>query len=269
MNNFRRDIIPTRHIAIIFLVTFFMVMLIGVMLMRFLDQKFVLLAEVFIVIPAYVYVRYKHFSVKRVFRLNAISLRMGILSFFIAVSTIVITDEMDRTLRSFFPIPSWWQDAMKAVVEIQTIGDGIIIILAAVLLAGVAEEMIFRGLLQRSLEYERDPFLAVVLSAVFFALVHFNPWTALQITFLGLVLGYLSWKSKSIYPAVLLHALNNLVSIVVLNLDSADLSIYAGRIHVKYYWVLLAIFVLLFSLWGFNRESERFYHNGGFRNEDW
>ncbi len=260
----QNQIISSKSIAILFLVTFFVVMLMGALMMMFVDQNVALLAEVFIIVPALVYVFYRRYSARKIFRLNAISFRMALLSFLVALSTIVLTDEMDRVINSIFPMPAWWQDAVRSVVEIQTLWDGVIIVGAAVLLAGLAEEMMFRGLLQRTLEYERDPLLAVVISAAFFALVHFNPWTALQITFLGLVLGYTSWKSKSIYPAVILHGLNNLLSVVVFNISDTQLSFYAGPVHVRYHWILLAVVIFIVSIWGFNRECERFHYNGGF-----
>ena len=39
----------------------------------------------------------------------------------------------------------------------------------------------------------------------FFAFIHFNPYWAIQIYIMGLLLGYLSWKTKSIYPSIIVH----------------------------------------------------------------
>ena len=77
------------------------------------------------------------------------------------------------------------------------------------------EEFFFRGMLMRSLLKGRDAWFAIVFSAVVFGLFHVlsNSVIALDrllpTTLVGLVLGYLAWKSDSILPGVLLHSLHN------------------------------------------------------------
>ncbi|MBQ9862250.1 MAG: CPBP family intramembrane metalloprotease [Clostridia bacterium] len=87
-------------------------------------------------------------------------------------------------------------------------------IVATAVLPALIEEMIFRGYVLGILRPHGDG-LAVVLSAVLFALFHGN---VLQIPFafiLGLVLGYLMVQTDSIWPAVLLHFSNNLMSVLL------------------------------------------------------
>ncbi len=87
-------------------------------------------------------------------------------------------------------------------------------ILSTAVLPALIEEMIFRGYILNTLRLHGDG-LAVVLSAVLFALFHGN---VLQIPFafiLGLVMGYLTVQTDSIWPAVLLHFSNNLMSVLL------------------------------------------------------
>ncbi len=81
-------------------------------------------------------------------------------------------------------------------------------------LPALVEEMIFRGYILGALRPHGDG-LAIVLSAVLFGLFHGN---VLQIPFaliLGLVMGYLTVQTDSIWPAVLLHFTNNLMSVLL------------------------------------------------------
>ena len=74
--------------------------------------------------------------------------------------------------------------------------------------------MIFRGYKLGAFREHGDG-LAVVLSAVLFGLFHGN---VLQVPFafiLGLALGFLVVLTDSIWPAVLLHFVNNLLSVVL------------------------------------------------------
>jgi len=87
-------------------------------------------------------------------------------------------------------------------------------IVATAVLPALIEEMIFRGYVLGALRPHGDG-LAIVLSAVLFALFHGN---MLQIPFafvLGLVLGYLMVQTDSIWPAVALHFANNLMSVLL------------------------------------------------------
>lgn len=87
-------------------------------------------------------------------------------------------------------------------------------ILSTATLPALIEEMIFRGYILGALRAHGDG-LAVVLSATLFGLFHGN---VLQIPFafiLGLAMGYLVVLTDSIWPAVLLHFVNNLMSVLL------------------------------------------------------
>ena len=90
---------------------------------------------------------------------------------------------------------------------------GLNILILAVLPA-LLEEMVFRGYVMGTLRRYGDG-LAVVVSALLFGLMHGN---VVQIPFaflLGLVLGVLALQGGSIWPAVALHFLNNLMAVLL------------------------------------------------------
>ena len=101
-------------------------------------------------------------------------------------------------------------------------------------IAPIGEEMVFRGFLQRFLERSwGDITRAILISSLFFTLIHFNPYWAIQIYLMGLVLGYLSWLTKSIYPSILLHMSINGTSMLFIFLgESAEKSLlWKGHIN--------------------------------------
>lgn len=88
------------------------------------------------------------------------------------------------------------------------------IIVSAVVLAPLAEEIFFRGYVQTVLRYSLNrPWLAVLLTAELFALVH-PAWMQPQILFLGICLGYVYERTANLWVCIFLHALFNLTSIV-------------------------------------------------------
>lgn len=101
-------------------------------------------------------------------------------------------------------------------------------LLLAVAFIGVivpaAEELLFRGFLIVWLRERSNAAIAIVVSAAIFAVVHgyfltpdveFGLFATAQIFVLGLLLGWLAVWSRSLWPAILLHIINNSVSIAV------------------------------------------------------
>lgn len=101
---------------------------------------------------------------------------------------------------------------------------------AAVVAAPVAEEFLFRRVLQGWLEERlgashprRGAAAAVVLSSLAFGLAHLGQGLAfVPLFFFGLVVGYLARQTGSIVPGIILHALFNAVSVGLVLLQGAS-----------------------------------------------
>jgi len=95
----------------------------------------------------------------------------------------------------------------------------IIIVLCFSIIPAVCEEWFFRGMLFRSLLKTKVVWKAVLISAVVFGAFHTLSNSAIAIdrlvpsTLVGIMLGYLAYKSNSIWPGVFLHSLNNAIVI--------------------------------------------------------
>ena len=87
------------------------------------------------------------------------------------------------------------------------------------LLAPLAEEMVFRGAVLRSLlRWKENPWIGIVISAVLFAVIHMNPAQMPHAFLIGLLLGWLYYRTDSIMPGVVYHWVNNTVAYVMYNL---------------------------------------------------
>lgn len=83
------------------------------------------------------------------------------------------------------------------------------IILYFCLLPAVAEEVLFRGLLQHWLQVAISPTKAIIYASALFALIHLSVVTAPYLFLLGLVLGWSKWRTGSLYPAIAIHFIHN------------------------------------------------------------
>ena len=94
----------------------------------------------------------------------------------------------------------------------------IIILIGPVIIASIAEEIIFRGYLLNALCSKFTMKTSVILAALVFASVHvfLGPGFLIYI-FLGAFIPiYLYLKFNSLYPAMLMHFFNNLASYIVI-----------------------------------------------------
>ncbi len=83
-----------------------------------------------------------------------------------------------------------------------------------VILAPVFEELIFRGIILNGLLKRYSPVLSIVVSSLLFAAVHLNPWQFVSAFFLGLFIGWVYLRTKSISLAIIIHAFNNFAAIL-------------------------------------------------------
>ena len=93
-------------------------------------------------------------------------------------------------------------------------------LVAAVLLAPIAEELLFRGLLYRALRRRRSVAVAAVVSAVLFAVVHLDvavtqPLALVGLTLVGVVLAVVYERTGSLLVPVAAHAGYNGTALVL------------------------------------------------------
>ena len=89
------------------------------------------------------------------------------------------------------------------------------VILVAGVLPAIAEEFFFRGFVMSSLQKSLRPVWQVLLSGLIFGGFHVINGSVLSIerfmpaTFLGIVLGWVAYRTGSLWPGILLHAMHN------------------------------------------------------------
>lgn len=93
--------------------------------------------------------------------------------------------------------------------------------LAIGILAPLAEEAVFRGAVLRVLLRLFDKkwhWIAIAISAILFGLVHGNVQQFVHATLIGLILGWMYYRTDSILPGVLFHWVNNSAAYFISNL---------------------------------------------------
>lgn len=97
------------------------------------------------------------------------------------------------------------------------IGRGVWAIFALCIVAPIFEEFICRGFILESLRSKYGVWIAILVSSIFFALMHSsNPILVINAFFMGIVLAFVYVQSGSIFAPMILHAINNGIAYIVL-----------------------------------------------------
>ena len=114
-----------------------------------------------------------------------------------------------------------------------------IMALSTAVVAPVYEELLFRGYVFRGLSRSAGPGVAIGVSALLFAAFHGDPLHAIAVLPMGLFLGWLRWRTGSIWPSMIAHALNNAIWVALAVTESAyKVSVLQGALSLA---VVLAV----------------------------
>lgn len=110
----------------------------------------------------------------------------------IAGKAVERSEYVERLNKLVGPGQSWW-----AVVPL------------LVIVAPVTEEVLFRGQFLRGFLGRYSPAMAIGLSAVLFSAIHLNPVQIPATLMLGILSGFLFLRTRSVWPCIAAHMLNN------------------------------------------------------------
>ncbi|WP_026529065.1 CPBP family intramembrane glutamic endopeptidase [Butyrivibrio sp. VCD2006] len=88
-------------------------------------------------------------------------------------------------------------------------------IISVMLLAPIAEELAFRGVVLKKTQVAFGAVGCAVISAVMFGIMHLNPLQSLYVLPMGLMFSYFAIKYNSVIPAIFSHLVNNSIAVIV------------------------------------------------------
>jgi membrane protease YdiL (CAAX protease family) len=88
-------------------------------------------------------------------------------------------------------------------------------ILVLCIIAPIAEEYLFRGLMMRKmLRWNISPWYAIIGSSIMFGLIHLNPAQIPGPIILGIVMAWMCYRTKSLIPGIIIHITNNTLCLI-------------------------------------------------------
>ena len=131
------------------------------------------------------------------------------------IATAIATEPISALLPQ---MPEWLEDVLSGM----TGGNLILSFICVSIFAPLFEEWLCRGIILRGLLTQMRPVSAIAVSAVFFAVLHMNPWQAIPAFMLGSVFGYVYYKTGSLKLTMLMHFVNNTMALILSRIPSLE-----------------------------------------------
>ncbi|MFH0800670.1 MAG: type II CAAX endopeptidase family protein [Pseudomonadota bacterium] len=149
------------------------------------------------------------FNRRRLLPLERPSIAVLALTAVVTISAAILIDYMTAGSEHFFPLPPEVSAAYDRIMAISGPADAAIKLVVLCLLPAFCEELFFRGFCQTSLSARWGDWPAIAITALFFAILHGNPWYFHLYSILGLLLGWIYALTGTLWAPILCHLINN------------------------------------------------------------
>lgn len=186
---------------------------------------------IFILVPTMILVRFATFEPKKFLRLSAPAFKPVVVSIF----SVIALEQMMQIFLAFqekLPFPEIVQKMMdefkqifeelyKFLLTSNSLAEFIFVVTIVALIPSIVEEILFRGLIQRSIEKTTSPYRSAIITGIIFGAYHFNPFSFVPLAALGIFLGFLTVRTGSVWTSVVVHFVNNFLACLAVyyNLD--------------------------------------------------
>ncbi len=182
----------------------------------------------FLLIPGALYFFYLRESVNKPILPNLKNTAWAILLFITAVLLLPFFSEVNHVFTKALGVYDYLYElksASDSILQQMLMNSDSMSYITAILLigvlAGIAEELIFRGFLfNHLLKTTNHLWLSLLASGFLFALLHFNYFQLLPLIIFGIVLAMIYYITKSLIPGIVLHAVNNIVNVYWIRHDN-------------------------------------------------
>lgn len=185
------------------------------------DFKYGIIITEFLLIalPTILFIKLKGASVKKELRLNKLSIVDAVLVIVIFTSGYWVAVFIN--MLGQIALSMMGELITPQIPFAQSASDYFVLILIIAGSAGICEEMLCRGYIMRAYE-GLGMWPGIIISAVMFSLLHLNIQNTLAPLFLGLLLGFVVYRTNSLFAGILGHFTNNAISVtwgyIIMNL---------------------------------------------------
>jgi membrane protease YdiL (CAAX protease family) len=199
----------------------------------------VLMSTVLFILPATLFCRFMRDERSAFLQLNrtphlyfALTAMATILFALPAVSGLEALNAQMHVPAGLASIEQWMRgkedEAQKITLlffEDKSMGGLIINLLVMAFVAGLSEEIFFRGLLQQMfIKNKMNAHVAIIITAILFSAFHLQFFGFIPRMFLGIILGYLYYITQNLWTSIIAHFCNNAFAVIAMHFYNDDIS---------------------------------------------
>ena len=173
-------------------------------------------------------------------------------------STIAAAYVMEPVNAMLPPMPESIKSVLRQLLENTPLWATLV---SVCLFAPLFEEWLCRGIVLRGLLQKVSPWAAITISAVFFAVLHMNPWQAIPAFALGMLFGYVYYRTGSLKLTMLMHCANNFLAAVLARIpEFKEAETFMDVLSPGAYWSIFVACVLIIvcTIIIFSKKTEKF-----------
>lgn len=137
--------------------------------------------------------------------------------------------------------------------------------IAVGVMAPVAEELVFRGAILRTLLRLFSPraaWVSIVISSIIFGAIHGNLPQFVHASLLGIILGWMYYRSRSVVPGIVFHWVNNTIAYILANLmpqaaDGQLIDLFQGNHRTMYMAIAFSLCIFIPALLQINSRLKK------------
>lgn len=205
---------------ILYLITMFLVLIIGSVMQVFsLTLGLIGTEFLLILLPALLFLRSRKIPLREGLRLKSLSWSTALLCLLLGIGTWLISMFIEGLMMRFSGLSSVnISESMLPKGALQLA----LYFFAIAISAPICEEVLFRGAIQGAYENHRSKWFAITITALMFAFYHFRLSGLPALIPVAFLLGYVVWRTQSLFAGMLIHfgmnasaAVNTIVSLSV------------------------------------------------------
>lgn len=166
--------------------------------------------------------------------------KVSLIVYAISIPLIIAMAIIMEAIISLIPMPNYIRELFEQMIQLDMVGYITLGIAAPIL-----EELVFRGIVLKKFLEKYNPYRAIIYSALIFGIGHLNPWQFIAAFTIGIAIGWLYWKTRSIWPGIFIHFVNNSFSFYLAKkYNDIDIT-FSEIIGNPYYYISLLLLCAL------------------------
>ncbi len=163
------------------------------------------------------------------------------------LATVVIVDQIYLINQRFSPVPREFVESLEDLRPADW-RNFTVIFLGLCVLVPIAEELLFRGMIQQIFTRNLGAVAGFLLAGLVFGAVHLSAHLLVSISFFGVILSFVYFATGNLVYTIISHALFNIIALVQLTFtgasESAELPFYLRDVRIFVISAVLLVFFL-------------------------